>query len=124
MYVFSYYVQQLSLTHKGLRQFTLAPLVISCSASFTSPATQARYNDMFCDYRIKPNNHRTEISGYCTCITISSKYMYTTNKYVIDMLPTNLQPLARFKAVWPVSKPSLSTYAHVSAFFSLAYRLP
>ena len=72
MYVFRYYVQQLSLTSKGLRQFTLAPLVISCSASSTSPSTLARYNDIFCDYRIKQNNHRTEISGYGTCITISS----------------------------------------------------
>ena len=72
MYVFSYCVQQLSLTSKGLRQFTLAPLVISCLASFTSPPRQARYNDIFCDYKIKPNNHRTEISGYCTRITISS----------------------------------------------------
>ena len=46
----------------------------------------------------------------------------------IHMLPTDLQLLARrpagIKAVRPVSKPSLSTYVHVSALFSLAYWLP
>ena len=49
----------------------------------------------------------------------------------VYMLPTDLQPLARFKAVrpvlkpsGPVSKPSLPTYVHVSALFSLAHRLP
>ena len=54
VYYFSYYmyVQQLLLTLKGLRQFTLAPLVISCWASFTSPSTQAINNDIFWDYRI------------------------------------------------------------------------
>ena len=64
MYVFSYYVQQLSLTSKGLGQFTLAPLVISCSASFIFPSQQARYNDMLCDYRI--NQTITELRSVVT----------------------------------------------------------
>ena len=43
--------------------------------------------------------------------------------YGMYMLPTDLQPLARFKAIWPVSKPSLSTYVHVSALVTLGFSL-